>query len=207
MTNMSLEAHLVLLAATARRLVEQGLVRDRGGNVSIRWQDQCFLSPRNARLNRLGAADFIGLDINDVNTWQLQRVSRESALHLACYRARPDIQAVFHLHSPNCIALGCAGLPLKAVTVDVYRVLGDEVPLLPGAALSTQAVADAVAELIADHAAVLLGNHGLIVVAPDLEVAFQRCQLAEEAARIVLLAHAATGTCSYLTAAQIAELE
>lgn len=204
---MTLESRLVNLAATARKLVEQGLVRGRGGNVSVRWHDQCYVSPTGARLDRLGAADFVPLSVAGPNTWQLERASSESAVHLACYRARSDVQAVFHIHPPNCIALGCAGLSLKAITPDFYLALGAEIPLLPFITPTTQALADAVGQLMAHHDAVLLRNHGLILGASSVEEALAHSLLADEAARIVLLAHAATGTCSYLTAKQIEEME
>lgn len=204
---LSLESQLVTLAAMGRKLMEHGLVRGAGGNVSVRWQDLCYISPTGARLDRLSAGDFVPLHLDRTNTWQLQRASRESAMHQACLQARPDANVVIHVHPPNCLALGCAGLSLKAITPDFYLAVGAEVPLLSYLPPATQKLGDAVGELIAANDAVLLGNHGLVLVASDAETALAHCLLVEEAARIVLLAYAATGACSFLTPLDIEELE
>lgn len=204
---MSLDSRLVNLAATGRKLVEHGLVRGAGGSVSLRWQDVCYISPASARLDRLSAADFIALHIASGNTWQLQRASDEHAMHLACYRARTDATTVLNVQAPHCIALGCAGLSIPAITPDFYLAVGVAVPLLPYLAPATQALADAVGQLIADHDAVLLQNQGLVLTASSTDEAFANVLRVEEAAQIVLQAHAAGGKCSVLSAAQIEELE
>lgn len=204
---MSLEARLVNLAAAGRQLVETGLVWGAGGNLSLRWDDMCYITQAGARLDHLSAADFVPLRIDGVNTWQLERASSEHAIHLACYRIRPDAATVFHIHPPNCLALGCAGLSLPAITPDLYLAVGAPVPLIPYMTPTTQPLTDAVSDLIVDHDAVLLRNHGLILVAASTQEALEHSLALEQAARIVLLAHAATGACSALTPAQIEELE
>ena len=82
--SISLEARLVNLAAAGRQLVETGLVWGAGGNLSLRWDDMCYITQAGARLDHLSAADFVPLRIDGVNTWQLQRASSEHAIHLAC---------------------------------------------------------------------------------------------------------------------------
>lgn len=204
---MSLDSRLVNLAAVGRKLVEAGFVHGAGGSASLRWEDQCHISPAGTRLDRLSAADFVPLSIDGHNTWQLRRASGEHALHLACYRARPDIQTVLLIHPPNCLALGCAGLSMGAISPQLYLAVGADVPLLPYITPHTQALADAVGQQIAAHDAVLLRNYGLALVAASSDEAFLHSQLVEEAARVVLLAHAATGTCSFLTNEQVEGLE
>ena len=204
---MTLNSRLVNLAATAHKLVELGMMRGVSPSVSLRWEDVCYLSPVGARMDRLSVADFISLRIDGVNTWQMQRVSSSYAMHLACYRARADTATVLCLQPPHCIALGCAGLSIPAITPDFYMAFGAEIPLLPYHALSTQELADGVGQLIGTHEAVLLQNQGLVLVAASTDEAYARSLLTEEAARIVLLAHAATGACSSLTATQMEELE
>ena len=204
---MTLDSRLVNLAATGHTLVANNFVRGSGGNISLRWDELCYISPIGARLDRLTSADFVPLNLRAQNTWQLQRASGEHALHLACYRARPDVATIFHVQPPNCVALGCAGLSIPAITPDFYLAVGAKVPLLPYITPTTQDLADAVAALIVDHEAVLLRNYGLIVVAESTESALSKVLLVEEAARIVVLAHAATGQCSALAAEEIAELE
>jgi L-fuculose-phosphate aldolase len=204
---MSLDSRLVNLAAVARKLVESGFVRGAAGSVSLRWEDQCYISPAGARLDRLGAADFIPLAIGDSNTWQLKRASSEHGLHLACYRVRPNVQTVLRIQPPHCMALGCAGLSLGAVSPTFFLAVGAEAPLLPYSAPASHALSDAVAEAIVHHDALLLRNQGLLLTAADSDQAWLHSQMVEEAARVMLLAYAATGNCSVLTAEQMEELE
>lgn len=203
---MTLDSRLVNLAAVARTLVERGYLRGTAGSVSLRWEERCYLSPAGARLDRLSAADFVPLAVDGRNTWQLQRASDEQALHLACYRARPDARTVLRIQPPHCLALGCAGLSLGAISPDFYRAVGAEVPLLPYLAPTTQALADAVGAAIARHDAVLLRNQGLVLVAASSDEALAQCTVVEDAAQVVLQAHAATGTCSFLSVEEIEEL-
>ena len=204
---MSLDSRLVNLAAAGRALVDNGLVRGSGGNISLRWEELCYISPAGARLDRLTSADFIPLSVNARNTWQLQRASSEHAMHLACYHARPDVATVLLVHPPNCVALGCAGLSIPAITPDFYLAIGPQAPLAPYITPATQELADAVGALVGEHEAVLLRNRGAVVIAESTESALSKVLLLEESARIVLLAHAATGQCSTLTVEQIEELE
>jgi L-fuculose-phosphate aldolase len=203
---MSLDSRLVNLAAVARKLVENGFVRGAAGSVSLRWEERCYLSPAGAQLDRLSAADFVPLYIEGQNSWQLARVSSEYALHLACYRARPDALTVLRIQPPHCLALGCAGLSIGAISPDFYLAVGAEVPLLPYSAPASQVLSDAVAEAIVHHDALLLRNQGLLVTAAGSDDAWLHSQIIEEAARVVLQAYAAAGTCSFLTAEQIEEL-
>lgn len=203
---MSLDSRLVNLAAVGRKLVEAGFVRGEGGSVSLRWEDQCYISPAGVRLDRLSAADFIPLSLQKPQSWQLARASRDHGVHLTCYRARAEAQITLLLHPPNCIALGCAGLRLGAISPEYYLAIGAVTPLLPYFAPASPELIDAIAEQIVNQGVLLLRNQGLLVTASGSEEALLRSQMVEEAARIVLLAHAAAGACSFLTEEQIGEL-
>lgn len=204
---MSLDSRLVNLAAVGRKLVEAGFVRDANGSVSLRWEDQCYISPAGARLDRLSAADFIPLSLQAPQSWQLARASRDHRVHLACYRARADAQIALLIHPPNCIALGCAGLSLGAISPEFVLTVGAQTPLLPYFSPGSPELTDAVTEQIVHQGVLLLRNQGALVTATDSEEALLRSQVVEEAARMVLLAYAAGGSCSFLTAEQVEELE
>ena len=82
-------------------------------------------------------------------------------------------------------------MSIPAITPDFYLAIGPQAPLLPYITPTTQALADAVAAQVVDHDAILLRNHGLVVVADSTDSALRKVLLVEEVARIVLLAHAA----------------
>jgi L-fuculose-phosphate aldolase len=62
------------------------------------------------------------------------------------------------------------------------------VALVPYATPGTEAAAAAFAPYLSGHDAFVMANHGATTVGPTLEVALQRMESLEHAARIVLLA-------------------
>ena len=90
----------------ARRAYMKGFAAGSGGNVSIRIQRQVYISPSGICLGDLTAEDMIMLEadgfppsIGEPDAGS-RRPSKEAGMHLACYRSRPDILCLFHLHSP-----------------------------------------------------------------------------------------------------------
>lgn len=98
----------------ARRAYMKGFAAGSGGNVSIRIQRQVYISPSGICLGDLTAEDMIMLEadgfppsIGEPDAGS-RRPSKEAGMHLACYRSRPDILCLFHLHSP---LFHCSCLP------------------------------------------------------------------------------------------------
>jgi hypothetical protein len=106
------------------------------------------------------------------------------AMHLACYRARPDISAVVHAHPPMAIAFTIAGQTLaQCVLPEVVMTLGT-VPTLDYATTGTDDLADSVGVAIRSHDAVLMDRHGAVTVGGDLLEAFCRLEILEHTALI-----------------------
>ena len=72
----------------------------------------------------------------------------EMAMHLACYRARPDVKAVVHAHPPLSVAFTIANVSMaQCVLPEVVLTLG-VVPTLPYETTGTQLLADKVGDAI-----------------------------------------------------------
>ena len=101
------------VAKAARRAYMKGFAAGSGGNVSIRIQGQVYISPSGSCLGDLTAEDMIMLEADGFvppaggPDYGGRRPSKEAGMHLACYRSRPDILCLFHLHSPYSIAVAC----------------------------------------------------------------------------------------------------
>jgi ribulose-5-phosphate 4-epimerase/fuculose-1-phosphate aldolase len=167
-----------------RRVVGAGLVAGSGGNLSARLAgaDECVVTSAGAWLDELDGAAFsvVGLDGRRVGGHP--DPSSELAVHLAAYRARPDVTAVLHLHPQMSVLLDALGHPIRLITTDHAFYVGTlrTTPWLPP---GSRQVADAVAAALADGAdVVMLGHHGCVVVADTVEVAVKRAHNLEEAA-------------------------
>ena len=177
------------LIAAGKRIVASGIAKGWAGNLSARYRGNFIITRSGADLGNMEQADivFIRPQTSQLSL-QAKRPSSELSLHLSIYKVRPETQVVFHVHSPQSIALGLLGLSLPALTPGFYRHLGAAVPLLPYIAPTTQELSAATAEILKESSAVLLQNHGAVVVGESVSQALLRLNLLEEQAAIYLAA-------------------
>jgi HCOMODA/2-hydroxy-3-carboxy-muconic semialdehyde decarboxylase len=103
------------LVAANRILVEQGIL-DGYGHVSVRHDRDAsrYLMSRSIAPELVTAADVLEYDLDNVPVDPRGRVSYlERFIHGEIYKARPDIRAVVHSHSPSVIPFGVTGIPLR----------------------------------------------------------------------------------------------
>ena len=92
---------------------------------------------------------------------------KELPMHVAVYRARPDVHAVVHGHPKWSTLLSSAGLDYQ-VTMAQGALLG-EVPTYPSpSSVNNPAIADEVAAVLGDGRAVLLRAHGSMIAGDDV---------------------------------------
>jgi len=152
------------LVAQVRRLDALGLNRGSTGNASVRdAQGQgLWITPTGmgAEIEPEDLA-WIGLDGQVRGRWQ---PSSEWPFHLASLRARPELQALLHTHSPQATALACLRRPLPPFHYMVAIAGASEVPLVPYHLFGTEALSQGVVAALAHANACLLANHGLVAV-------------------------------------------
>jgi len=157
------------LVATVRRLDALGLNRGSTGNVSARGSagGGCWITPTGMGAE-VSADDLVWLgdDGSARGAWQ---PSSEAPFHRAIYGARPDLQAVVHVHSTHATALACLRRPLPAFHYMVAVAGGRDVPCTPYHLFGTEALSQAVAAALADRHACLMANHGLVAGGRSLE--------------------------------------
>jgi ribulose-5-phosphate 4-epimerase/fuculose-1-phosphate aldolase len=181
------------LAHVGYDVVQAGLVCGSGGNLSARIPDEdaCWVTASGAWLDRLSRTTFAPVRISDgspavVGALPPPRIepSSELALHLALYRARPDVNAVIHLHPQTALLLDALGEHVRIVTTDhaFYLRRVSTVPFrLPG---STE-LASLTAAMAADGTdCLVLSQHGCVVMADSVELAHKRARNLEEAANL-----------------------
>jgi L-fuculose-phosphate aldolase len=175
------------LAHLGHAVVQAGLVVGSGGNLSARAPDadECWATAAGTWLDRLDRGSFVRIRISDgaaLDRDAKAAPSSELALHLAMYRARPDVNAVVHLHPQNVLLLDAIGEPVRLVTTDHAFYLRRVVttPFVPPGRPEVGALA---AEACADGTnCVVLSRHGCSVVADSVELAHKRAFYLEEAA-------------------------
>jgi ribulose-5-phosphate 4-epimerase/fuculose-1-phosphate aldolase len=175
------------LAHAGRAVVQAGLVVGSGGNLSARAQgaDECWVTAAGTWLDRLDRGSFVRIRISDgaaLDRDAKAAPSSEYGLHLATYRARPDVNAVVHLHPQTVLLLDALGEHIRLVSTDHAFYLRRVVttPFVPPGRPEVGTLA---AEACADGTnCVVLSRHGCSVLADSVELAHKRAFYLEEAA-------------------------
>ena len=195
------------LLGSGRRLGQRGLVSGGEGNLSIRLDaDRLLTSPTGRRKDDLHADDLVvvWLDHPDRDSRSPSGLAPSSdlAIHLALYRARPDIAAVVHAHLPASMALTLAGeWPDPTALPETAHHL-PRLPFVAAGEMGSADVADRIAAALAEPPAphpnaAILERHGAYAVGDDLTAAIDRLELIEVLCRTwrdALLIRAARAT-------------
>ncbi len=192
------------LVAFGRRMRDQGLIVAAEGNLSVRCGGHCFLvTPGGVPKGELRVQDLVEVDLRGRSAGG--RATSEWPMHGLIYRERPDVRAVCHAHPPWATAMSVAGRSLDGSILTETADLLPSVPLAARARPGTEEVPAAIAPLLPDHDAILLGGHGVVTVGPDLSSAFVLMETVERLAQVTLLAELAAGR-NTLSAEELIEL-
>lgn len=117
----------------------------------------------------------------------------ERWMHLAIYRARPDVNAICRTHSPMAAALGAANRPIQTAH-GFGGMLGLQVPVhAENDLITNDEMGRAVADTLGDGTAVLLRGNGALAIGATLQQACVRAIYLEEAAWMQVVAGGAGG--------------
>jgi ribulose-5-phosphate 4-epimerase/fuculose-1-phosphate aldolase len=178
------------LVALGRSLFERGLTHGSTGNLSLRTANGFLMTPTGSSLGSLDGAQLSLLDACGTHA-SGDPPTKEAALHLAMYAARPRDRAVVHLHATHSVAISVledtdlanALPPLTAY----YAMRVGRLPMLPYAPPGDPSLADAVGAAAARHHAILLANHGPVVSGVSLSAAADAIEELEATAKLYLL--------------------
>ena len=193
-----------------RILFHQGIF-DAFGHVSVRCSEDPgrFFIARNLAPASVTPQDIVELDVVNAAPTQPDPppLYLEKTIHSEIYKARADVMAVVHNHSPAVLPFAIVkGLRLRPAC-HMCGFLGAGAPLFEirdsaGAAtdllIRTRELGAALARTLGAHNVVLMRGHGCTVVAPTLRLAVYRAVYTEVNAKLLLraLPH---GEVEYLT--------
>ena len=191
----------------AKSMYERGLTHGSTGNISVRLDDGWLMTPTGASFGNLDPARLARLGPKG-ELLSGDAPTKEAALHLSMYDARPASGAVVHLHATHSVAVSV----LEDVNPDdvlppltAYYVMRiGRLPLVPFFPPGDAQLAEAVRGYADRHHAVLLANHGPVVAGSSLEAAVDAIEELEATAQLyMLLRHE---RCRTLTPAQVADV-
>jgi L-fuculose-phosphate aldolase len=175
----------------AQRLEPEGLVVGTVGNVSVRTGPTAHITPTRTDYADMRARDLVMVDVATGVTLGDGTPSRELPLHLAVYRARPDVGAVLHTHSVAATAWSFLDEPLRPELEDLAYHGIAPVRTSPPAAAGSDELARVAAATLGPDSAVLLGHHGVLTVGATPHDALLAARVVERQARVAWLVRGA----------------
>jgi ribulose-5-phosphate 4-epimerase/fuculose-1-phosphate aldolase len=190
-----------------RILYDQGVL-DAFGHVSVRndKDPNRFLMSRSVAPGLVTTGDILEFDLRGEPIDARGRaVYLERFIHAAIYRARPDVKAIVHSHSPAVIPFGVTGTILRPID-QMSAFLGAGAPIfeirdaggMTNLLITDNKLGDALAKSLGDRAVVLMRGHGSVAVGDSILQVVHRAIYTEVNARLQAEA-ARLGPINFLT--------
>lgn len=181
----SLKADVVV---AIRVLFDAGFL-DTAGHVSVRLDSTRYLMPWRRAPELVVADDVMEYDIDgNAPNAKGRAVILERAIHGEIYRARPDVQAIVHGHTPSLLLFSSSNIALRPLFSGA-GFIGDSVPAFrngeAGGGVNTPELGRRLAATLGQGGAVLMRGHGVVVAAPSLVALVQRAINLDTNAKLV----------------------
>jgi len=195
-------------------LADQGVV-DGFGHVSVRsaGNPRHYFIARSQAPALVSVDDIMEFDLDDHAIDARGRTPYlERFIHSEIYKARPDVQAVVHTHSPGVIAFSISDVPLRPVShlagflarqapvFEIRDVAGSETDLL----VRNEALGAALAQRLGGATVVLMRGHGDVAVGSSIRTAVSHAIYTEVNARLQAEALRLGGSVTYLNETEAA---
>lgn len=178
------------LAEACHNVYHSGLVSGSGGNMSLRWENRMLVTPTGRSLGAVTPEELVLLAM-DGTVLSPGKPSMEWSIHLGTLAARPDVNALLHVHPPYSVAVSCLpdldpqmALPIYTPGFGVYVGL---LPLVPFFMSGSDELAAACVSQLTQHNAIMMANHGIVALAGTLQGAIDIAEEIETNARLHLI--------------------
>ena len=168
----------------------QGLCQHRSGNFSARDLKTGYIciTPTGMDRAELTYKDIvvINMDAEIVEASTGLRPTSDALMHIAAYKARPDVLAVAHTHSRYATVLGVLGKSIPAVVYDI-SLLGCRkgyVPSVADARPGSEKLAANISDPLKISDALLLQKHGAVAVGGNIKEALLKAEYIESLADV-----------------------
>jgi len=195
----------------ANHILASHQIFDAYGHISMRSESKPlhYFMARSVAAELVTSADILEYDL-DSNVLggpkPAPAVFLERFIHGEIYRARPDVKAIVHCHTPSLIPFGASDVPLRAM-FGLAGFLAEGVPVFDTRAefgmtdllVRDTARARALARTLGKKLLALMRGHGAVVVGPSVPVVVGRCVYLDMNAQAQQRAMALGGKTTYLT--------
>lgn len=175
-----------------KRLHMKGILSGVGGNISIRTSSPNIVltSPSGIPIMDMLLDDIVAIDISDIKNDNYKvlkgkyKPTSEILLHGGIYDMRPEIKAVIHTHPPITTAFTCTTCEINYKIQEDQRWYIGDIDSIPFIYSSSKALSEAALPKLKKNYALLLKNHGIVVLGDSLSEAVTITELIEDLSKI-----------------------
>src|SRR3954470_4599842 len=172
-----------------RRIWLKGFCAGNEGNHSYRIGPDRFLcTPTGISKGNLKPDDLCVVDGKGKQISGKRKRTSEILMHLAIYKARPDVTCVIHSHPPHATAFAIAGVELPTCIHPEAEVFLGAVKTAKYVTPGDTRLGESILPYVQDSNTILLQSHGVVCFHPDLEQAYYQLEIVDAYARILILA-------------------
>lgn len=172
----------------AQELERLGLNHGSAGNLSLRVGDVALVTPSGVPSREFSPASIARMPLTGEGDFEgLLPPSSEWRFHLDIYNARPDVNAVVHMHSPYATTIATLRWEIPAVHYMIAAFGGPTVRCVDYAPYGTAELSQLVVAGLKDRDGVLLANHGAITTGVDMRRTLWRAVELEALAQVFYL--------------------
>lgn len=196
---------------TASEMFDYGLIKSTFGVISVRipQTDYLIITPSGFNKARLSIGNLCMVDLEGKLIKGKLNPSSETSMHVFIHKRLPEAKAVLHTHSPMATAFAVANKEIPCVSTEQGFAFGGRIPLVmeyicPGSQNIEKL--EKVVDALRKAKAVLLRNHGVMIIGHDLEEALDNAIVLEDVATTTLQSCVIGGLPYELSSAEIEEI-
>lgn len=180
-----------LFRVTARLGLHEAVANHFSAAVSADGK-QFLLNPKWKHFSRIKASDLLLLDADDTDVRKRSDIDPTAwAIHGQIHRLMPRARVAMHLHPPFATTIASlrdpAILPIEQNTARYFNRVATDT--LYGGMADTEAEGERLARLMGNRSRLMMGNHGVMVVANTVGEAFDDMYTMERACQILVQAY------------------
>ena len=191
--NINYQAIKKEIVEYSKTMYNDKLVSATSGNISIRLfdrKDAFAITPSSENYLTMKSDRIVimTLDGEILECPKDAKPSSEWRLHAEIYRAKPEVGAIVHTHSPYATSFAVNRMGIPLILIEMQPWLGGEIGVAEYAPTGSLQLGLNTARDLGDCGGVLLANHGVVAVGSDLNLAYVRASYVEDAAKIYHMA-------------------
>jgi ribulose-5-phosphate 4-epimerase/fuculose-1-phosphate aldolase len=176
------------IVRASKAIISKKLVEIGEGNISARipGTDEFFITPSYNNYENMNPMDCVRMNIDGtiISCPEGRKPSNEWRLHATIYKTRPKVNYAIHTHSPYATMMAVLREKIPPILEEMVVFLGGDINIAPFGRANTFELAEKAVSALGTNNAVLMANHGPVVVGRSMDKVIKNAELTEKMAML-----------------------